>query len=208
MDIKERIIEEATDMFFRSGIKAITMDDIARELGISKRTIYELFRDKDELLRECMAYADRKYEEERELVIMESENAISEVFGLMRMGIYALKTVNPLMVSDMKKYHHEIFKEVLEVGREKQIAQIRENLRKGIRQELFRENIDVEVVSILLNAQLQIVSDDTVFPEKQFSRVVVFENVVINFFRGISTQKGIELIDRYFEKGSNFFVTG
>jgi len=208
MDIKERIIEEATDMFFRSGIKAITMDDIARELGISKRTIYELFRDKDELLHECMAYADRKYEEERELVIMESENAISEVFGLMRMGIYALKTVNPLMVSDMKKYHHEIFKEVLEVGREKQIAQIRENLRKGIRQELFRENIDVEVVSILLNAQLQIVSDDTVFPEKQFSRVVVFENVVINFFRGISTQKGIELIDRYFEKGSNFFVTG
>ncbi len=208
MEVKERIIEEATEMFFRSGIKAITMDDIARELGISKRTIYELFRDKDELLRECMAYADRKYEEERDLIIMESENAISEVFGLMRMGIYAIKTVNPLMISDMKKYHHEIYKEVLKVGQEKRIAQIQENLRKGIQQKLFRDNIDVEVVSILLNAQLQIVSDDNVFPERMFSRVVVFENVVINFFRGISTQKGIELIDRYFEKESDFIVTG
>jgi len=66
----------------------------------------------------------------------------------------------------------------------------------------------VEVVSILLNAQLQIVSDDNVFPEKMFSRVVVFENVMINFFRGIATQKGIELIDSYFEKESDFFVTG
>ncbi len=208
MDVKERIIEESTDMFFRSGIKAITMDDIARELGISKRTIYELFRDKDELLRECMAFADRKYDDEYELIVMESDHAISEVFGLMKMGIYAIKTVNPLMISDMRKYHHEIYNEVLKVGQEKRIAQIQVNLRKGIQQKLFRNNIDVEVVSILLNAQLQIVSDDNVFPEKMFSRVVVFENVMINFFRGIATQKGIELIDSYFEKESDFFVTG
>ncbi len=208
MDVKERIIEESTDMFFRSGIKAITMDDIARELGISKRTIYELVRDKDALLRECMAFADRKYDDEYELIVMESDHAISEVFGLMKMGIYAIKTVNPLMISDMRKYHHEIYNEVLKVGQEKRIAQIQVNLRKGIQQKLFRNNIDVEVVSILLNAQLQIVSDDNVFPEKMFSRVVVFENVMINFFRGIATQKGIELIDSYFEKESDFFVTG
>ena len=208
MDIKDRIIEEATEMFFRSGIKAITMDDIARELGISKRTIYELFRDKEELLRECLIYYDNKFDEEFELIEMESDNAVSEVIGLIKIGIYALKTVNPIMVTDMKKYHYNIYKDVLKVSQNKRVKQIRTILRRGIQQKLFRDNIDLEAVSILLNTQLQIVSDDNVFPEKHFSRVVVFENVVINFFRGISTQKGIELIDRYFEKESDFFITG
>ncbi len=208
MEVKERIIEEATEMFFKSGIKAITMDDIARELGISKRTLYEIFKDKDDLLKKCLKYMDEKFEREYELIVLESDNAISEVLGLLRLGIYAIKTINPLFGSDMKKYHFQIYNEVLKVNQEKQITQIKTILKKGIGQGLFRDNIDMEVVGILLNEQLKIISDETVFPEQKFSKVVVFENVVISFFRGISTQKGIELIDRYFEKESDFFVTG
>ena len=208
MTTKERIIEQAADMFLRSGIKAITMDDISRELGISKRTIYENFKDKDALLRECLAYVDKKYEQEHELIALESENTISEVFGMMKLGIYAIKTISPLFFSDLKKYHFKIFKEVLQVNQEKQINNTHTLLKKGINQGVFRSNIDLEIVSILLNQQLTLISNEDVFPERKFSRVVVFENVLINFFRGIATQKGIELIDQYHrDDGSDFIIT-
>lgn len=207
MTVKERVTEQATDMFIKSGIKAITMDDISKEAGVSKRTIYEIFKDKDELLRECLDYIEKKYNEEYDLIKLESDNTITEVFGLMKLGIFAIKTFNPLFFSDMKRYHYRIYKEVLQVNQEKQIAQTHTILKKGINQGVFRKNIDLEVVSILLNHQLQIISDDNVFPENKFSRVVVFENVVINFFRGIATQKGIDLIDLYFEEESDFFIT-
>lgn len=194
-------------MFLKSGIKANTMDEISKEVGVSKRTIYEIFKDKDELLRECLSYIEKKYNEEYELIKLESDNTITEIFGLMKLGIYAIKTFNPLFFSDMKRYHYKIFKEVLKVNQEKQIAQIHTILKKGINQGVFRNKIDLEVVSILLNLQLRIISDENVFPENKFSKVVVFENVVINFFRGIATKKGIELIDTYFEEDSDFIIT-
>ncbi len=207
MTIKERITDQASDMFLRSGIKAITMDDISRELGISKRTIYEIFKDKDELLRECLAYVDKKYEREHELIALESENTISEVFSMMKLGIYAIKTISPLFFSDLKKYHFKIYKEVLQVNQKKQINNTHTLLKKGINQGVFRKDIDLEIVSILLNEQLTLISNDDVFPERKFSRVVVFENVLINFFRGIATQKGIDLIDQYHKDESDFIIT-
>lgn len=207
MTQKERITEQATEMFLNGGIKAITMDDISRELGMSKRTIYEVFKDKDELLRECLSYIDKKYEQEHELIALESDNTISEVFSMMKLGIYAIKTISPLFFSDLKKYHFKIYKEVLQVNQFKQINKTHTLLKKGINQGVFKSNIDLEIVSILLNEQLKLISDDNVFPERKFSRVVVFENVLINFFRGIATQKGIDLIDQYHEGDSDFMIT-
>ena len=207
MTTKERITEQAADMFLTSGIKTITMDDISQELGMSKRTIYENFKDKDELLRECLAHIDNKYEREHELIALESENTISEVFSMMKMGIYAIKTISPMFFSDLKKYHFKIYKEVLQVNQVKQINKTHTLLKKGINQGVFRSNIDLGIVSILLNEQLTLISDENVFPERKFSRVVVFENVLINFFRGIATQKGIDLIDQYHKNEADFLIT-
>lgn len=208
MTAKERITQQAAELFLQSGIKAVTMDEISRAAGVSKRTLYELFKDKDALLRECLSHMDKRYEEEVELIVAESDNTIGEIFGRMKLGIYAILTVNPLFFSDMKRYHFKIFNEVLSVNQEKQIEQTHGILKKGINQGLFRKNIHVDIVSILLNEQLKIISDEGVFPQKRFSRVEVFENVVINFFRGIATQKGVALIDEYYEAEPKLFVTG
>ncbi len=183
------------------------MDDISRAAGVSKRTLYELFRDKDALLRECLSHVNKRYEEEVDMIVAESENTIGEIFGRMKLGIYAILTVNPLFFSDMKRYHFKVFNEVLTVNQEKQIEQTHSILKKGINQGLFRKNINLDIVSILLNEQLKIISDEGVFPEKRYSRVEVFENVVINFFRGIATHKGIEMIDKHYEAEPNLFVT-
>ena len=204
MTVKERIVEQATEMFLRSGIKAITMDDIAREAGVSKRTIYENFSDKDDLLRYCLFVIDQKYTEEHESIIEKSDNIILMIFNLMKLGIKAIDQINPLFFDDLKRYHTKIWKEVYKTGAEKQKAQTLSILRKGINQKVFRKEIDLEIVTILLTEQLRIMPDKSIFPYGKFPQRVVFENVIINFFRGIATKKGLDLIDQILMEGSNF----
>ena len=199
MTVKEKIIEKAIALFLRSGIRAITMDDISREVGMSKRTIYENFKDKDDLLRNCMIVMDIEYTKEHEAVVQQSENIIQLVFGLMKLGIKAINQINPLFFDDLRRYHIRVWKEVYKISAEKQRTQTLTILRKGINQGVFRKEIDLEIVTILLMEQLRMMPDKTIFPHDKFSQSVIFENVIINFFRGIATKKGLELIDNLLE---------
>ena len=194
-------------MFMRSGIKAITMDDISRDAGVSKRTIYENFRDKDDLVRACLDSMDKVFTREQDLIIEASGNIIELVFQMMKLGIQTMKQVNPLFQEDLKRHHLKVWKEVYRVNTEKQRRQTLTILRKGINQGLFRQGVNVEIVAILLMQQLRLMHDRHIFPEETFSRQLVFENVVINFLRGIATNKGLELIDDYLEKESGFFLS-
>lgn len=191
-------------MFLRSGIRAITMDDISREAGVSKRTIYENFQDKDDLLRKCLNFLDEAYNKESELITQQSENTIQMVFGYLKLGIKMLNQVNPLFIEDIKRYHIKVWKEVYKINTEKQRVQVLTILKKGINQGLFRKEIDVEIVTILLVNQLRMMHDTTVFPREQFPQRLVFENVMIAFFRGIATQKGLEMIDKILTEESIF----
>lgn len=207
MTPKEIIVEQAYEMFFRSGIKSITMDDISRETGVSKRTIYENFRDKDELVASCLHLMDERFNREYDKIEKDSDNTLIMVFRFMKFGIDVLNSINPQFTPDLKKYHFRVWKETLTVNEKKYNARTLKILKKGIMEGVFRETIDVEVVSILLNEQLRIISDETVFPTSRFPKIVVFENVMINFFRGIATQKGLDLIDKYLREESDKFVT-
>ncbi len=207
MTPKEIIVEQAYEMFFRSGIKSITMDDISRETGVSKRTIYENFRDKDELVASCLHLMDERFNREYNKIEKESDNTLIMVFRFMKFGTDVLNSINPQFTPDLKKYHFRVWKETMTVNEKKYNARTLKILKKGIRERVFRETIDVEVVSILLNEQLRIISDETVFPSSRFPKIVVFENVLINFFRGIATQKGLDLIDKYLREESDKFVT-
>ncbi len=184
-------------MFFRSGIRAVTMDDIARETGVSKRTIYENFRDKNELLRSCLIAMDRESEKNINKLIKKSENTIEKIFSMLRMGIEMIKTINPHFSIDLKKYHYSIWKETYTKSEEKYLNNIIVLLKKGINEGLIRKNINIEIVSKLLQGQLNFLSDDRIFPPDRFNTSEVFENIVISFTRGIATRKGLEMIEKY-----------
>jgi TetR/AcrR family transcriptional regulator, cholesterol catabolism regulator len=207
MTVQERIIEQATAMFLRSGIKAITMNDISREAGVSKRTIYENFHDKNDLLRHCLAYMDKQFNKEHETVVNESAHIIQLVFSMMKIGIKAINQISPLFFEDLKRYHTKVWKEVYKINMEKQKVQIQTILKKGINQGLFRKEIDIEILTILLMQQLQIMPDKSVYPPDRFSQSVVFETLMFIFFRGIATQKGLDLIDKMLTDDGDFFMT-
>ena len=206
MTVKEKIVEHAVRMFANSGIKAITMDDISREAGVSKRTIYENFRDKNELLCNCLDFMAARYNEEYERIESEADNMITMVFNFMKQGFRMSKTINPLFISDLRRYHYDIWKHILVESRQKQESQALNILMKGISQGLFREKTDIRIIGKLLIAQMRLIADDSVFPEEEFSKTDVFEKIYISLFRGISTQKGLEYIDNYLNDKSEHFM--
>jgi TetR/AcrR family transcriptional regulator, cholesterol catabolism regulator len=200
MNLRERILPQAVDLFIRSGIRAITMDDISALTGVSKRTIYENFKDKDELLRACLVFLDEQHDRETEKIISESINTIDLVFKVLKLGINAINSINPLFFTDLKKYHFRIWKETYIINNQKHLSKTYTMLKKGINEGLFRKEIDIEIVAKLLHEQFRIMSDEHVFPSLRYSRTKVFENIMINFLRGIATRKGLEIIEEYMDR--------
>lgn len=195
MELRERITEEATERFFKYGIRNITMDEIAVSLGISKRTLYEIFKDKTELVKVCLENLSQTHDKKNQEVIAASENVIESMFTFMKEGVKWINAINPVFFMDMQKYYPQISKTLQKENEEKAYNLTYKMLRKGINEGLFRKDIDVAIVSKLFHEQMNLLADENIFPRDQYNHSDVFQNLVINFVRGISTKKGIELID-------------
>ncbi len=197
MEIKEKIITGALKMFTRYGIRSITMDSIAEELGISKRTIYEKFKDKDELLKNCFETAIATQKASTEEILKTSENVIEALLKIVKHNVNIMKTINPVFFYDIKKYYPNLNKHTVENNNNENRIQFMELLNRGIKENVFRPEINVEIVAILLFEQFKIMNNQEVFPEEKYSKIEIFENIVINFMRGIATEKGFSLLEKY-----------
>lgn len=202
MEVRDRIIEEATSQFFRFGIRNVTMDDIAVSLGISKRTVYEIFKDKSDLIQTCLKKLTEDGERNTTMVVSKSSNVIEAIFVFMQEGIKAINSINPVFFKDLKKLHPVMWK-----ATEKEVIGKRSELwgrliTRGIEEGLFRSDLNIEIISKLFHEQMNLLADDVVFPRDKYSHAEVFQNMIINFMRGISTPSGIEMIDRVEDKAS------
>lgn len=203
MDNRQRIIEEAAIMFRTYGIRAVTMDMLANQMAISKRTIYEVFRDKDELLKGVLRWMTEMDKELRNRVLNESENVIQAVFKLLEIMTNHLRNMSPAFKLDMKRYHNDLIRKLKETGEIPYYNDNREIIKRGIAEGLFRENIDIEITDKCLQEVLRMTNDNDILTEENFIDEKVIRDFYVNYMRGISTQKGLELINQYegqFEK--------
>jgi len=196
MELKERITEEAISQFMKYGIRHITMDDIANNLAISKRTLYEVFKDKNELIETCMNELTVKQEKRHRELQSSSANVIELMIATMQNMIKALNAINPVFFSDLKKYYPKIWNLKNRDQKTRSLNQIHTQLRKGVNEGLFRNDFDIQLVAKLFYEQMNLIGDDQVFPKEEYNYAELFRNLVINFVRGISTRKGIDLIDQ------------
>ncbi len=203
MEIVERILEQASKMFLKHGIRSVTMDDIAREMGVSKRTIYENFRDKDELLEICLRNHKQEVKHHQQLVIATSTNVLESIYRIMFEVAAAMNQVHPSFISDLKKYHNHLYKDHILKNQDDHIHVFEKLLIKGIEDGIFRDNINVAIVTRMLNSQLREMTNEELFPVELFSRADVFVNIIVNFTRGIATPKGIKVIDKIIELRKN-----
>jgi len=195
MEIRERIIQGAADLFRIYGIRAVTMDSLATHLGISKRTIYEIFSDKDEILISVMQWMAEKQKVLVSRILEESENAIVAIFRLLESNSDHFQNISPAFHADLKKYHYEALIKSNDKGLMPDFINNIKVIERGIKEKLFRRDINPDIVNRCLYSLGRSIMDFDLYPFDDFSRRDVVKNVFINYMKGISTTEGIELIN-------------
>jgi AcrR family transcriptional regulator len=191
MDNKERIIEGAAGLFRIYGIKSVTMDSIASHLGMSKRTIYENFSDKDELLVGVLNWMNDKQKDFLKKILKES-NPIEAIFRLLEMNRDHFQSMSPAFQADLKRFLSSIDSKKCEMPDYRNHQEI---IEKGINEGLFRSDINADLANRCLYFLGRSVMNDEMYPFELFSRNDVIRNTFINYLKGISTLKGLDLIN-------------
>ena len=197
MDYNKRITEEAAVLFMKYGIKSVTMSSIADQLGISKRTIYEHFSDKDELLYSVIRSMAGRQKEAFSQIMEESDNVIEALFEILRVASGHFRNTNPNYFIDLKKYHYKVFERICNKGDIRNYEMSLKMLRRGVSENLFRDDINIEIVNAGIHGVINITHDENYLPADKYSRFEIIDNLLFNYLLGISTAKGQELINKF-----------
>jgi AcrR family transcriptional regulator len=199
----ERIIEGGEELFLKAGIKSVTMDDIAKHLGISKKTIYHFFKDKNELVIALVKKKLKEDEEQMAEIISKSTDVIEEMINMMKCSEDIMSRINPIVIHDMQKYHPDAWKEFQNFKSEVLVCTMAQLLEKGIVQGYIRPDIDVKVMSLMRVHQLELGFNPAVFPIAEYNTWSVQQQFQEHFNYGVCTLKGFKLLDEHKKIASN-----
>ncbi|WP_414617802.1 TetR/AcrR family transcriptional regulator [Dyadobacter sp. 32] len=188
--VRDRIIKEAFNLFWRYGIKSVTMDEIARELGISKRTIYQHFPDKNAIVSEVIQNELNTQTCQFDEIEEAASNPVDQIIQLSAQMRVMLSTINPTLFFDLKKYHPDGWQLFTDYKNQYLLQNVRDNLNAGIGLGLYRDDLDIEVLARLRIEQIEMAFDPTLFPFGQFDMIHVQIQFINHFLRGILTPKG------------------
>ena len=194
MEIQERIAQKAHDLFLRYGIRSISMDEIASQLGISKKTIYQFYADKDALVDSVIDIVVNSNTDECCIHREESENPVHEILVATDMVQEMLNTMNPTIMYDLQKYHPATYKKVADHKNEFLYKLIKENLEQGIATQLYRPEINTEILSRFRLASVFMMFSPDLYPLGKYNLGTIIEEVTIHFLYGITTAKGQKLV--------------
>ncbi|MEC4004110.1 TetR/AcrR family transcriptional regulator [Flavobacterium sp. SUN052] len=186
--MKEKIIKKATDMFLKLGFKSVTMDDIACEMCISKKTIYKYFHNKEVLIEEGTEIIHQKIHTIIDEIVAKNYNAIEENFEIRKMFKEMFQTINDSPVYQLKKHYPEIHSKMIANELEDCNTMFKQNIIKGIEQDLYRKDLDVEIYAKFYYMLVFAIKETTQLE----SESVKLETHVLEYHtRAMATEKGI-----------------
>ncbi len=196
-NVHQRIIDGASRLFITKGIKCVRMDDIARELGVSKRTIYEHFADKDQLLRTCLVHLHRYISDKvLEHLRANSRNTLDVILTMYEVYFAIMNNVNKQFFIDLQKLPE--IKQNNDRRERLNLHKFRHLMHQGIEEGLFREDINLDVLAYILHHDLKLITLEQQFenqsPEELGKAFILF------YLRGIATEKGQKIIEEFIDK--------
>lgn len=183
---------------WKLGVRAVTMDDIARQIGISKKTIYQHFTDKDDIvLQVTKSHLEQDQKEMAYCMTTASADPIHQLLSMSEMIRQNVNELNPGMLIDIQRHYPKAWEIFLDFKEKHIITSILENLRAGVEQALYRSDLDMDVMARLRIESIQIGFDDRVFPNNRTSMLAIQEQLLHHFIRGLLTEKGLTLYNHY-----------
>lgn len=198
---KETILEEVEKMFYTNGIKPVTMDNISMDLKISKRTLYEIFHDKNDLVAQVLQQRLDKINKENKGIIEKSDTVIDAIFQIAEHEVSKKQKCksNPKMMDDLKKYHKEIYSDVYQKITEEIFNTIFKLIERGKSEGLFKKEIETDIIIYTIRIIVNVVEKE---PDKFMNKSVksIHQTLVLPYLIGISTHEGQAQIDNYMKK--------
>ena len=200
LDTKQRIKQAATELVMQYGIRSVSMDDIATNLGISKKTIYLYFKDKDELVDEIVddIIVNNRYECNADRG--RAENAIHEIFLVMDMMAEMFTAMNPGILFDMQKYNPATYRKFLKHKNEFLYNVCRENLERGKQEELYRPDLAVDILCRYRVETMFIPFNPDFHQSLKYNLAKIEEEIIIHFLFGLVSIKGYKLVMKYWQQ--------
>ena len=193
--MRETILEKSSELFLKLGFKSVTMDDIASEMGISKKTIYIHFSNKTDLVEECTMYIFHKIAENINCIRVLKKNPIEELYEIKKMVMVHLHDERGSTEYQLQKYYPKIF-----IALRKKQFQIMEecivdNIKKGVGEGIYRENINVDFIGRIYFSGVTSLKDQEIFPSDQFPINLLMDDFLEYHLRGIVTPKGRKILN-------------
>ncbi len=197
---KARLIEHAATLFTKNGCKAITMDDIANSMGISKRTIYQIFSDKEQLLEACLQYFIELHELDIQQVLHSSDNVIVAFFKLLENTSKTFSRMKFNFLYEVQKYYPDTYKSTLKVSKQHYLDSTVKLLQKGQQDGIVGKDVHTAIISVLIYEVSIMTLHRDVFTDYGFDKKTAM-NVCMNcIIRGLFTEKGLEVLDKNIEE--------
>jgi AcrR family transcriptional regulator len=200
--VQDKIINTACELFMQRGMRSVTMDEIAAHVGISKRTLYETFANKDDLLEKSLDYIRKKHQDEIRRILRKTPSCISAILNILKYETEqhnAKSRPNDIFYSDLKKCQPNLI-EMHNEYRRLYMSFIAAHLEKGVEQGTVRKNLNLNLVATLLIAQIEGLHS---MPSiREYHPIEIFTTMVLSFCRGISTESGLNEIEEFVKENN------
>lgn len=203
MEAKERILIKAEELFMQFGIRSVSMDDIANNLGMSKKTLYQYYADKDELVDAVIGDHISDIQFECMECRVNAKDAVHEIFLTMEHILEELRNMNPMLLYDLEKFHYRSYQRFKEYKGNFLADLIRKNIEWGIREELYRPETNIDVMCKFRLESIMIPFNVAVFPPGKYNLAFVSQELIEHFVYGLATIKGHKLIQKYNQQRKN-----
>ena len=193
--IFQNIIKTAAGLYLKFGLKSVTMDDVARECMISKKTLYKYVNDKIDLLRQAFNFEFSKQSKLFNTISEKGLNAVEEIFEIQKSLIKMLKTHNPVIENDMNKFYPVIHRELTERKSKQVYRMMINNLEKGIKEGLYYDDIDVELIAkqrVIFQVQK---IENSIVSFKEFTTPHALKQMFLYHLRAICSPKGLRILN-------------
>jgi TetR/AcrR family transcriptional regulator, cholesterol catabolism regulator len=207
LDNREKLLRGAEDLFKRYGLRSVSMDDIARNLGISKKTIYQHFADKDDVVASVSHATLERHRLQFDKIAAEAKNAVEEMVKISLCLKEVIQNVNPSWLFDMQKYHQRAWNDWLLYKHKFMRQNIVRSLKQGMEEGYFRSELKTEIIATMRLEQIQMVFDQAVFPRDQYDVADVQTEIFDHFVHGILTEKGKKLYQKYYKENCKELIT-
>ena len=199
-DVKQRILSESMLLMFNHGIKVMTMDELAKRIGVSKRTIYEHFEDKDTLLTAVLRESKKQNKKQAEKSLKEKPNVIHVFHQYMTNyeNNYFSKLAS--VVDEIKRYHPAVYQKEIVAEFGNKLIELKKIFQLGIDQGVFRKDLNIDIAASLFQSTGQWIFKGEIDLREQFSLEKIFETYLLIFIRGCCTEKGLKVMDELTKK--------